>query len=108
MRTAVTKPDTILSRLLNHKIGCFDPLTDDFLVLDALQVRLWGRPQRVVYYALDHRRLKCMRDAGCQRLRIRLTAVSSQVQCQLDAFVKKADLGLRKEIRVTKKRRRLA
>ena len=59
--------------------GCFDPLSDDFLILDALQIRLWGRPQRIVYYTLVHRRPKCMIDAGCKRLRIRRAAVSSQM-----------------------------
>jgi len=55
------------------KDGVVDPLEADFLVLDVIQVlirqgRRRGAFRSMVYYTLDHRRLKCMKDAGCQQV----------------------------------------
>ncbi len=46
-----------------------------FLILDAVQAavrqnRERGVPRRLVHFTLDNRRLKCMKDAGCAKIRV--------------------------------------
>ena len=55
----------------------FDPMEHDFLILDVIQASLRGDRRRgtlpkLIYYSLDHRRLKCMKDAGCLQMRARI------------------------------------
>jgi len=85
-----------------------DPLKDDFLILNVARACIQRRGSRrphssadsraVVYYTLDHRRLHCLREAGCSRLRVRVRLAGREV----DEFVKKAaeSLGQRTAIRV--------
>ena len=54
-----------------------DPLSTEFLTIDVIRVRLRRRQggssrARQVYYTLDHQRLKCMQEAGCQKILARV------------------------------------
>ncbi|CAK0892228.1 unnamed protein product [Prorocentrum cordatum] len=60
------------------KDGKVDPMTDDFLVLNVASAKVRCRPgsQRSEtvsrFYTFDHRRLWCMVQAGCRRIRLRI------------------------------------
>ena len=75
-----TTPQTLTSLI---KRGRHDPMKDDFLILNAAManVRLSraggskhrrSRRKHVIYYAFDHSRLYCMREAGCDTVRLRV------------------------------------
>ncbi|CAE8710743.1 unnamed protein product, partial [Polarella glacialis] len=73
---------------------------DDFLILNVVGACV--KNLGTVYYALDHRRLKGLKEAGCARVRIRLAHDA------LEEFVRKASdkLGLRRDILVRKSKKR--
>ena len=69
--------------------GIVNPLDDDRLILDVIEVairpdRRRGTRRRLVYYALDHRRLKCMKDEGCSQVRVHVVISKNRI---LDNFV---------------------
>ena len=65
-------------------------MTCDSLILNVAVANFHDGTRR--YYTFDHRRLWCMYQAGCQRIRVRVI-MQSKV---FDAFAKKADgLGRR-------------
>ena len=80
-----------------------DPMTDDFLIINVIQasVRFDRRSYKEVWYTLDHRRLKCMKDAGCTECRVRIVMANDPA---LNQFVNKSkdSLGLRADIQVDK------
>eukprot|EP00930_Biecheleria_cincta_P056395 TRINITY_DN4252_c0_g1_i1.p1 TRINITY_DN4252_c0_g1~~TRINITY_DN4252_c0_g1_i1.p1 ORF type:complete len:574 (-),score=99.92 TRINITY_DN4252_c0_g1_i1:86-1780(-) len=86
--------------------GEVDPLKDSFLIINVIQaweVDYSGKRKRTsqpVYYALDHRRLHCMREAGCSRIRVRLQQLANSAV--RDQFLSKAaqSIGRRTEIKV--------
>ena len=92
---------TELMHSLHHKL--VDPMEDDLLILNVIQVavRLHKRSgaQSRCMYTLDHRRLKCMKDAGCTKLRVRIILANSpplnvnkaigRIGCRRDVHVKR-------------------
>ena len=69
--------------------GIVNPLDDDRLILDVIEVairpdRRRGTRRRLVYYTLDHRRLKCMKDEGCSQIRVHVVISKNRI---LDNFV---------------------
>jgi len=78
------------------------PLSVDSFILDVIQARVrpdWRRGTRrmLVYYSLDHRRLKCMKDAGVSRIRVRILISDNPA---VDNLMTKAmeSVGLRTDI----------
>jgi len=99
-----------LSELLESlRYNIYDPMVDEFLVLDVIRVNLKdylrrGLPRKPVMYTLDHRRFKCMKDAGLARVRVRVVLDGNDY---LDQFVSKGieGIGLRSDVRIKKRRR---
>jgi hypothetical protein len=100
----------LLSQLIDDlRCHIYDPMKDDFLILNVVQVTIKdyhhrGLPTKPVMYTLDHRRFKCMKDAGTCQLRVRLVLSGNEY---LDQFVSKCidAIGLRSDVRVKKPRR---
>lgn len=81
--------------------GCFHPLQDEFLILNVVQTEFRLRqahraPKRTVYFSLDNRRLKCMKDVACKVARVRVVVCNKVV----DELINKAEVSLRSDIRV--------
>ena len=84
-------------------------MLDEFLVIDVLRVSLndyvrRGLPRQPVMYALDHRRFKCMKDAGSAQVRVRVVLENNDY---LDQFVSKGidRIGLHSDVHIRKRRR---
>lgn len=55
--------------------GSFHPLQDDFLILNVEQAESdyrYASSEKIVYYSLDNRRAKCLKDASCETTRVRV------------------------------------
>jgi len=84
--------------------GSANPLKDDFLVLDVVEakVRMNIGHRKLLYFSLDHRRLICIKRAGCPRMRVCVKMRGNVV----DEFVRK--LGIDgTNIRISGKRSRV-
>ena len=88
--------------------GRVHALNDDFLILNVIlaSIRQHRGPRagrRLVYYTLDHRRLKCMKDAGCTQVRVCILIADSLI---VSNFINKGieRIGLRTEIAVNRRR----
>ena len=81
----------------------YDPLQVEWLILNVVQARIRGG-RREVYYALDHRRLKCMKDAGCTKVRVRIMLANNDA---LNQFVNKGmtRIGMHTDVRIKRQRR---
>jgi len=87
--------------------GLLDPLETGWLVLDVMQVyarrdRRPGSQRKLVYFTLDHRRLKAMKDASCPEVKVCVYS-----HHKLSDFVNKGmdRIGLRSDIRVNDRKR---
>ena len=78
---------SLVRALLNSEV---DPMTTDWLVLKVAVAKV-GKILR--YYTFDHRRLWCLYQARCKRIRVRI-AMSGRI---FDEFVRKAD-GLGRKV----------
>ena len=92
------------------KQGEKDPMKDNFLILNAVEVSIRSSesrrvgerrtPRRVGYWTFDHRRLFCLRQAGCTRVRLRIQLSGRAVD---EMFNKAMDcLGCRTTIHVSR------
>ena len=86
------KLQTLVRALRNSEV---DPMTTDWLILKVAVAKVGNRRsgRTLRYYTFDHRRLWCLYQAGCKRIRVQIAMCGGII----DEFARKAD-GLGRKV----------
>ena len=89
MRDRLSTGESLHSVVKKLKQGRYRPERDNWLILRVCRADVFYRGSLAVrrYYVFDHRRARCMFDAGCKKVRISIVMEGDV----FDEFIRKAD-----------------